>query len=356
MSKRKTKDEFIFNAKEVHGDKYDYSLVEYINKDKKVKIICPIHGIFEQRPRNHINQKQGCPICSGVKKSTVNEFISKSKQKHGDKYDYSLVEYFNNKTLVKIICPIHGIFEQTPNNHLNGQDCPLCINNNIKSNKETFIERSKEKYGDILDYSLVEYISNKKKIKLICPKHGIFEQKINNHLNSKMKTPCKKCDSEKRLISQEKVITLLKEIHNNHYDYSSFIYTGRIKKSIIICPIHGEFEQQVHAHIIGSGCKKCSSSSGEKMISSILKEKNIEFIREYKFSNCVDKGKLRFDFYIPSKNICIEYNGLQHYKEIEFFGGEKYFKSMLKKDKIKISYCQQNNIKLLIFKYNDDSK
>lgn len=343
---------FLEKCERIHGDKYDYSLVDYKNKNTKVKIICDHHGIFEQSPANHTNQKQGCPKCSGVKRSNTKEFILKSKSIHSDKYDYSLVDYINNRVKVKIICKNHGIFEQKPNNHLQGQDCPKCVNNNIKSNTEEFIKKSIDRFGNIYDYSLVDYKSIDTKIKLVCPHHGVFEQTPQNHLNQKI--PCKKCDSENRILDKKILISQLKEIHNNFYDYSKLDYKGRNRKSIIVCPKHGEFQQTMHSHILGSGCKKCRQSKGEKIISRILEELNLEFKIEHKFDGCVYLKKLKFDFYIPSHNLCIEFQGLQHYKIIEFFGGEEYFKEINKRDEIKKNYCKENNIKLITIKYNID--
>jgi len=277
------------------------------------------------------------------------EFIKKSISKWGDKYDYSLVDYKNNKTKVKIICPEHGVFEQRPDNHLTGANCKKCTNNNIKSSTVDFIKLSTERFGDKYDYSLVDYINNKTKVKIICSEHGVFEQRPDNHFKTKI--PCKKCDSLNRVLDNYIVIGYMIDVHGDYYDYSKFVYKGRKISSIIICPKHGEFTQTPHSHILGSGCKKCSQSNGEKMISSILSDLNLKFNIEYKFHDCLDKSNLKFDFYIESLNLCIEYNGLQHYKPVEFFGGEKGFKSLLKRDDIKKKYCQDNNINLLIIKY-----
>ena len=125
MNKKKTTLEFIIKAKETHGDKYDYHLVTYETNKAKVRIVCPKHGVFEQTPNSHLNGS-GCPCCYGTHKKTTEQFIEDAKKVHGDKYDYSLVDYKTAKTKVKIICPKHGVFEQAPNNHLNGQDCPVC--------------------------------------------------------------------------------------------------------------------------------------------------------------------------------------------------------------------------------------
>lgn len=126
MSERKTKDAFIKDAMSIHGKKYDYSKVNYTNCHTKVCIICPIHGEFWQRPNDHLSKKQGCPYCGGTAKLSTNDFVEKCKNIHNNKYDYSLVCYVNNKVKVKIICPKHGIFEQTPDMHMKGSGCPKC--------------------------------------------------------------------------------------------------------------------------------------------------------------------------------------------------------------------------------------
>lgn len=121
MSKRTT-EQFVEEAKKIHGDKYDYSVSEYINNHTKIKIRCPEHGIFEQLSTCHINRHQGCPYCSHPSRDTKS-FIKTAKQKHGDLYDYSKVDYKNSSTKVCIICQKHGEFWQTPNDHLDGCGC-----------------------------------------------------------------------------------------------------------------------------------------------------------------------------------------------------------------------------------------
>ena len=182
--------EFIMKAEFVHGDRYDYSKVDYINNRTKVNIICKEHGIFEQRPTRHLCG-DGCPKCNGGVKSNHDEFIQKAKNTHGDIYDYSLVNYINSITKVKIICKKHGVFEMKPNHHIIGQGCYMC---GIEKNTHTttqFIENAEKIHGNIYDYSLVDYIHNNKIIKIICKKHGVFEQKPNSHLNGRGCSKCK---------------------------------------------------------------------------------------------------------------------------------------------------------------------
>ena len=123
--KKLTSNDFIKKAKSIHGDKYDYLSVEYKNALTKVKITCSQHGIFEQEPKNHLRGR-GCPSCGKTKKSNTKDFIKKAKAMHGDKYNYSLVEYKNALAKVKIICFQHGMFEQIANQHLRGSICPSC--------------------------------------------------------------------------------------------------------------------------------------------------------------------------------------------------------------------------------------
>jgi superfamily II DNA or RNA helicase len=180
MSRKLTTEEFIKRAKEVHGDKYDYSKVEYKSAKEKVCIICPLHGEFWQIPSNHLHG-YGCPKCSG-KNRTTEDFIAEARKIHGDKYDYSKVEYVNTKTKVCIICPEHGEFWQNPCDHLIGKGCPKCSGVN-KSNTEEFVKKAKEIHGDKYDYSKVFYINNKTKVCIICTEHGEFWQTPINHLN-----------------------------------------------------------------------------------------------------------------------------------------------------------------------------
>lgn len=189
-----TTDIFIKKAKEIHGDKYDYSLVDYKNAKTKVEIICPLHGKFEQIPYNHLSGK-GCKECghkeNGRNRSiTLEKFLEKAKIVHGDTYDYSKSKIENYKTKIEIICKVHGSFFQTPNNHLGGKGCKECgmistlnhIQENCSSSTEDFIEKSKELHSDIYDYSKVEYVNNSTPVEIKCEDHGIFLQSPRDHL------------------------------------------------------------------------------------------------------------------------------------------------------------------------------
>lgn len=124
-SHRISKEEFISRASKIHENKYDYSLVEYEFAHDKVKIICPIHGIFEQSGSLHL-QGQGCPKCANNQLLTTEEFIERANRVHNYLYDYSVTKYINNGTKLEIICKKHGSFWQTANDHISGGGCPKC--------------------------------------------------------------------------------------------------------------------------------------------------------------------------------------------------------------------------------------
>ena len=280
---------FIDEAKKIHN--YDYSLVEYVNNNTKVKIICPIHGIFEQTPYKHL-KGQGCPYCARNKKLTVEQFIERAIETHGSKYDYSLVEYKNANTKVKIICPIHGIFEQTPRNHWEGQGCPIC---------------------SIKKVSLINSLTAKQ-----------YFNKVNNLYS---------------------------------YKYSYGEYKGLKENLEIYCPTHGKFIVKACNHLyLHAGCPCCNktASNGEILILEYLKKNNIEFVYQKKFEDLKDKTYLSYDFYIPSKNLLIEYNGEQHYKPIKYFGGNKSFLLQKHHDWMKRKYAKCKEINLLTITYKND--
>ena len=131
-------EKFLTRAKELFGDKYDFSKFVYINAHTKGIVICPIHGDFEITPNNLLNHKNGCKKCATDKtRKTTEQFIIDAKKIHGNKYDYSKVDYSGNKKNVTIICPIHGEFWQKAENHLHGANCPYCAKSSIKSTKRS---------------------------------------------------------------------------------------------------------------------------------------------------------------------------------------------------------------------------
>jgi hypothetical protein len=289
---------------------------------------------------------------------SIEIFISKCKFKYGEKYDYSLVDYIDSQTKVKIICPIHGVFNKTPNKFLIGQECLSCSKEKKGVKSRNYIEDIKIKanniHGDIYDYSLVDYVNAHRKVKIICPEHGIFEQSIHSHVNKKR--GCSLCGAKKSIKSRTQIkedfVRNANHIHKNKYNYSLVEYTNCMTKVKIICPKHGVFEQKPNVHISSKcGCPVCNFSKGELFIKGWLDNNQIKYDQQKIFSDCKYIRSLRFDFYLPSYNLCIEYNGRQHYEPI---WGKKELERITLTDSVKKSYCADNNIFLVEIKYNDN--
>ena len=285
----KRQNKFIEKAKIKHKNYYDYSKVEYCNAKTKVCIICPIHGEFWQTPNSHLNGC-GCPLCGlgRVKKklaSSQDEFIEKAKIKHKNYYDYSKVEYINNKTKVCIICPIHGEFWQTPDSHLRYEGCLQC------SNRRKSLKKTK---------TTTEWV--KKAI----------------------------------------------EIHKNYYDYSKVEYKGYYSKVCIICPIHGEFWQLAYNHLQGKGCPKCKMPKLEIDIKNLLDKEGIEYIWQYRPLFLINgKSHLSIDFYLPQYKIGIECQGKQHYTDNTFYSQN--LNEIRKRDEKKFFLCLEQGIKIIYY-------
>jgi very-short-patch-repair endonuclease len=209
--KRLTTEEFIERARRIHGNKYDYSKVVYINARTKVCIICPIHGEFWQTPDLHL-QGHGCSLCSGKIQLSEDEFIRRANLVHNNKYDYSKVNYINYHTKICIICPIHGEFWQEPANHLCGKGCRKCSRNSYNYNTDEWILLAKQVHGNKYDYSKVSYKNSSTKVCIICPKHGEFLQEPNNHLIGQ---GCPKCKESKLEYNTRKIL----EDNKIEYEY-----------------------------------------------------------------------------------------------------------------------------------------
>jgi len=134
-----TVDNFIVKAREIHNDKYDYSKVNYTGANNEIIIICKVHGEFKQKPSKHVNAKQGCIMCGGCNILTTEDFINKSFQVHGNKYNYDKSIYINAKTKVLITCYKCGDFEQNPSKHYNGANCPNCVNSNYSKQSMLYL-------------------------------------------------------------------------------------------------------------------------------------------------------------------------------------------------------------------------
>ena len=339
-------EKFIQKAKKLHSGKYTYDKSTYISNTTNLIITCPKHGDFNQSPKAHL-QGSGCRECSKERLSKkysmgVEEFIKKANKVHDSKYDYSKTIYKATSKKVTIICPEHGEFEQMAGNHLRGFGCNRC--NGYVDCADGFIEKSIRVHGHRYDYSKVKYANTITKVDIICPEHGIFSQAPNGHMEGK---GCNKCASnvkaEKFIMSENDFIARAIKVHGNTYDYSKVDYKGAKEKITIICPEHGEFEQLAGSHIRGSGCSSCAgfTSLEEKELSDFLKE-HIDI----ETSNRKLIAPLELDIVIPSKKIAIEFNGL-YWHQSRFVGKDYHDK--------KSKLCKEKGYQL-IHVWDDDWK
>lgn len=398
-----TQEDYIKSCIDKHGDIYDYSLVEYVNIRSKILIICREHGVFEQCSKGH-KDGHGCPKCYANKNLTKSEFIELYGK---DNYDYSLINdvIIKSKDYINIINKKNGlIYTQLSANHRKGiipmrilstslvEKLSIIHDNNYdyivekdtyyitdkikmynkttgelkdyridkhlkgkKSNRvslEYFLYKSNDIHNGNYDYSLIKELnSNLDKVDIICKEHGVFNQIVNNHMNCG--TGCPKCVGRGKWNNETLTIEFNK-VHFDLYDYSKVYYKGVDNKVDIICRKHGIFQQNIHKHLIGQGCPDCKyNSKGEEYIKNYLERNEIKYIRQKGFDDCRYINRLSFDFYLPDMNICLEYDGIHHFKPIKDFGGEKEFKLILKRDECKNKWCYLNNVKLIRIRYDE---
>lgn len=328
MHSKITLDDFLKKAVEKHRNMFVYDKVkDIVNNTSKIIITCRIHGDFIQTVKDH-RRGCGCPKCGYIKVSnslsmTHEEFIKLANLAHNNKFDYSKVTYKNLRTKINIICPVHGEFWQIPESHINGIGCRKC-SGCFKNSTEDFIKKARHRHGDKFDYSLVIYRGARLKVDIKCREHGVFSQAPSSHLQGNGCPICNKLrliDNNPNKKTTDEFVAQAIKIHGSLYNYSKTLYELDGKPVTITCKKHGDFKQIANYHISGNGCPICSYSTGERAIKIFLEKNNIKYEAQKKFMDCRDKLRLPFDFYIPIQNICIEYNGEQHYRPFKIFGG-----------------------------------
>ena len=263
---------FIEKAILKYENRYDYSLVNYSGYDKKVGIVCKLHGTFLQTPEMHLLSKDGCQKCANDTRAinlslTKEDFIKRAIIQFGDKYDYTKVEYTGCEKKVQIGCKKHGVFEQTPSGHLrNGNGCKECTKEIAGKNKilstEQFIEKAIKKHGNTYDYSKVIYTKAIEEVIIICKQHGEFKQKASGHLTGHGCHICGVNSSrDAKIKTTKQIVEQAKQIHGDKYNYDKVNYKDNLEKITIICDSHGEFKQTASNHLQGQGCPTCGKES-----------------------------------------------------------------------------------------------
>ena len=357
-----TTENVIQKSKEIFGQNtYSYEKVKCSKSSDTIIITCPIHGDFYKTVNAHINCKQGCPKC-GYQFVDTNKFIENARKIHGDKYDYSKVEYVNSQTKVCIICKKCGYeFWQTPNAHLKGNGCKNCQRLNHILSVDEFITSSKlqerkiELISNYVNASTIckfkcnncgyewDAIPFKIKSGRGCPSCAGKGSGING------------------MCTTEEFIKKARKVHGDKYDYSKVEYKGAYMPICIIChkkdkdgKEHGEFWQTPITHLNSNGCQKCNETKLERIIRKFCDKYSIKYTYQAGKKDGFDwLGLQSLDFYLPDYNIAIECQGVQHFKPVNHFGGIKNYEETVLKDKEKYKKCYENNIKLMYFTKND---
>lgn len=350
---------FIDKVKAIHGDRYDLSLVDYRRSQDRVAIICRRHGPFEKRARDIVAGGGCSKCAIEAISDTTESFIEKARTVHGNRYDYSRVDHRGANRRVIIICPIHGEWLQTPGSHIDGHGCPECSYiesaDKRRDSLDEFIQKATQIHQGKYTYDKVVYRGVKNKITITCLQHGDFDQTAGNHIANHGCPVCKReLLSEIQRTSTAEFIQKAIDIHGTLYDYSKAQYGSNQKEPItIICPDHGEFQQVPNYHLSGNGCPFCYRSRGEMKIAGCLDEWGIRYEQEVKFSSCKNKRPLPFDFQIftGESSFLLEYHGQHHYKPIKRFGGENKLKIRQHHDAIKEEWAKSRGVRLVIVPY-----
>ena len=345
MSKRKTHDEFIVEMKTKHPN-IDV-LGKYETSKSKILCTCKIDG-YEWYPVAYsLSMGNGCPKCAGNAKKTHEEFLFEINNINPN--IEILGKYINNSTKLLCACKLDGYkWEALPNNLLSGKGCPIC-GGTLKMSHNDFELKMKEIHPNILLVN--KYINNKTKIKCKCLIDDYEWEALPNNLLKGC--GCHKCSNKTRRTHYE-FVEELKKIHPNIEIQNRFtIVHSPVKCLCIKCK--NEFYSLSTNLLKGHGCSVCASSKGEERISMYLRNKYIKYKPQKYFKDLfgVGGGYLKYDFYIPDYNLLIEYNGEQHYKPINIFGGEEKFKIQQEHDKRKRKYAENNGFLFLEIGYWD---
>lgn len=221
----------------------------------------------------------------------------------------------------------------------------------LKITTEEFIERAIRVHGDKYDYSKVDYRGSELPVVITCPVHGEFKKRPTKHVGSKQGCPqCSLEEMSKRFrLSVARFIEKANETHRNKYDYSEVSFRNLHDIVTIICPEHGEFAQNAQSHMNGCGCPKCKESLSERDIRLMLEGNNIKYEIEKSWDWLVYKKHQFLDFWIPELNTGIECQGEQHFYSVKYFGGEYKHKETVKRDKRKLELCNKHGIRILYY-------
>ncbi len=357
--------DFIKRATYKFAGKYSYESVKLDQgAATTIRLTCQQHGTFDVKASDHLRGR-GCLLCGEGRKHTTKSFVVRARDLHGDLYNYSLVDYLNANSPVQLICHEHGVFTMTPAQHLAGRICPDCSAQQRgqvrRLTLEIFLQRAEKQHGKRYDYSGIQEFDSQGYLPIVCSEHGLFHQQPFPHLKG---SGCPECGrlqanesiSKAKTFSQQDFIDRAIAKHGATYDYSQAVYLGYHEPIQIRCSRHGSFLQKPAEHLSGSGCPKCSSSRGERSVAQVLEILGFHAIHQWTNHDLKASRRLAFDFFIPEVQLAIEIDGEQHYHPVAF-GSRDVIKVQLihdgirTRDRMKSEWCREQGVALLRIPY-----
>jgi len=347
---------FLERTKEQYGDDvekiFDYSEVDYQRAKSPIVVRCIKHNIkFKQRADTHLSGGIGCKVCRHDKPPrkyirTKKDVISLGKKIHKGADTYELTNFVNSRTKIIVTCKKHGNYEISTGSYLQGNRCTAC---GIESKQLPLSElkiKVKEIHGDKYAYDWPTYKNSSSKMRIKCPKHGWFEQRVNTHIQG---FGCKICGVDSKRHSQDKVLSKIKSHFRDRYTYDKFVYVRDGDPVIVTCKKHGDFSKVARELVRGNGCPACVESKYERIMCNILTDNNIEYTREHRIGNSV----YRYDVYLNKLNVLVEIDGPQHYKPLKYFGGAVGLSNTQTRDRKKNILAKQQGIPLIRIMYTE---
>ena len=348
---------------------YDFSRVEYKDRETYIVVVCPVHGEFKIRPRTLLKGEKGqkphgCWRCNNLippyeRKPALESFKRRMHELHGDKYTFVWSDFKNKQSMIRFICKEHGEQRRSVTGLLDGKSCAYC---NGKFYPPDWIKNARAVHGEKYEYDESrppQRVSDI--IRYKCPVHGWQETRYDCHVLQGC--GCALCAGVQNKLPTEdrkqRWIERCRKKFNDRFDYSQFEYVDNDTKGTIICREHHcSFITDPWTHLRGSGaCPLCSSSKGEALIRTWLENNKVKFDTQYKLPNenmFCKRQYLLADFYLPDLNLIIEMNGEQHYQPVEHFNTKDWtFEDQQIRDETLRAYCRDHMINLLEIKYNE---
>lgn len=286
----------------------------------------------------------------------LTEFLRRARKIHGDRYQYNVRTYQSATAKMTIICPLHGSFRQSPFNHLKGHRCNKCASQ-IAGDKNALsesqvMERLARIHGQRFRV-IGEYKRLNTPTQVLCTACGLQrESRLADLLNGDgIACKCSKCYRR----NTETFIAEAIETHGaGQYDYTATQFVTVKKPVLIHCnSCDTNFTQTPEIHLMGCGCPKCAQPKGERDVARWLDDNEFGYEIQKKFDTCRHYRLLPFDFYIPSLRTLVEYDGAQHFRAVEWFGGEKAFERTQKRDAIKNKWATEHGYTLIRIRYDE---